>query len=176
MKTIKTSKNTELPLINLKGKDYLMVAYRLQWLSDDYPSYVIDTQHLLLTEDSTTTKATVTILNESGQMIRRATATKTETKSDFKDHTEKSETAAIGRALAMLGLGTSAALADLDEGERLADSPLEVPAKQVKTFNSLAKAKKVAEAEEETEKETVSTQTARKPASFSARLKRSNLG
>ncbi len=41
-------------------------------------------------------------------------------------HLEKSETGAIGRALALCGFGTQFT-PELDEGERLADSPLQSP-------------------------------------------------
>ena len=34
MKTVQTPKGTVLPLTNLKGKDYLMVAYRIQWFNE----------------------------------------------------------------------------------------------------------------------------------------------
>ena len=125
MKTIKTAKGTELPLLNLKGKDYLMVAYRLQWLAEEYPFYNINSEFLVLTDDQTVTRSTVSIFNEAGRLIRQATATKRESKKDFPDHTEKSETSSIGRALSMLGLGTAQAISDLDEGVRLADSPLQ---------------------------------------------------
>lgn len=123
-KTVKTNKGTELPLTNLKGKDYLMVAYRLQWLTEDVPSYTINTEFLLVTEDQTICKAKVTIFNENGAVVKAAEATKRETKKDFPDHTEKAETSAIGRALAMLGFGTQHAIADLDEGDRIVDSPV----------------------------------------------------
>lgn len=124
MESVKTKKGTTLPLINLKGKSYLMVAYRLQWLSEDYENYTIDTEFPLLTADETIARATVVIYDANGKVVRKAQATKRETKKDFPDHTEKAETAAIGRALSMLGLGTQHAIADLDEGTRLADSPL----------------------------------------------------
>jgi hypothetical protein len=124
MKTVRTPKGTELPLTNLKGKDYLMVAYRLQWFNETEKKFLVDTEFLVLTDEQTIAKATVTVLGEDGNALRRATATKRETKKDFSDHTEKAETSAIGRALAMLGYGTQFALADLDEGERLADSPV----------------------------------------------------
>ena len=51
-------------------------------------------------------------------------STKRETKKDFSDHTEKAETSAVGRALAMLGYGTQFAISDLDEGDRIVDSPV----------------------------------------------------
>jgi hypothetical protein len=63
-------------------------------------------------------------MDKDGKVKKSATATKRETKKDFSDHTEKAETSAVGRALAMLGYGTQFALSDLDEGNRLADSPL----------------------------------------------------
>jgi hypothetical protein len=123
-KTVKTEKGTELPLVNLKGKDYLMVAYRLQWLTEKETNYVIDTKILTSDENHATVQATVSILNSEGKIVRRANATKTEEKTSFADFLEKAETGAIGRALAMLGFGTQHALADLDEGERIVDSPL----------------------------------------------------
>lgn len=124
MNNVKTKKGSVLPLLKLKGKDYLQVAHRLQWLSDDYDNYTIHTEFLVLTDEQTVTKSTVVLFNQDGKVIRSATATKRETKKDFPDHTEKSETGSVGRALAMLGLGTQMALSDLDEGERIVDSPV----------------------------------------------------
>lgn len=124
MKTVKTQKGTELPLVNLKGKDYLMVAYRLQWLTEEAENYDISTELTQITDEQTVARATVTIFDKNGKVVRRAQATKRETKKDFPDHTEKAETAAIGRALAMIGYGTQMALSDLDEGQRIVDSPV----------------------------------------------------
>jgi len=124
MNTVKTEKGTVLPLTNLKGKDYLMVAYRLQWFNEKVDNFEIETQFLHLDDTQTVARATVTVMDKDGKVVKKATATKRETKSDFTDHTEKAETSAIGRAVALLGYGTQFALADLDEGERLADSPL----------------------------------------------------
>lgn len=127
MKTVKTDKGTELPLTNLKGKDYLMVAYRIQWMNEVVPNFQIETDFISLTDEQTVARARVVLKDQTGNVVKVATATKRETKADFSDHTEKAETAAIGRALAMLGFGTQFAVADLDEGNRLADSPLEAP-------------------------------------------------
>lgn len=125
MDSVVTEKGTKLPLLNLRGKSYLMVGHRLQWLAEKYDNYVIDTEFLLINDDQTVARATVTILDKDGKVVRKAMATKRETKKDFPDHSEKAETSAIGRALSMLGLGTQHALSDLDEGTRLADSPVE---------------------------------------------------
>lgn len=119
-----TPKGTKLPLTNLKGRDYLMVAYRIQWMNETVHHFEITTDFLLLNDDQTIARAKVTIYDENDKIVKFSTATKRETKKDFSDHTEKAETAAIGRALAILGFGTQFAVSDLDEGDRLADSPV----------------------------------------------------
>lgn len=123
-KTVTTPKGTALPLVNLKGKDYLMVGHRLQWFNEAETNFRIETDFLLVTDEQTVARAVVTVFDKEGKEIKRASATKRETKKDFPDHTEKAETSAVGRALAMLGYGTQFALSDLDEGDRLADSPI----------------------------------------------------
>ncbi|CAB4200298.1 Putative exodeoxyribonuclease 8, PDDEXK-like domain containing protein [uncultured Caudovirales phage] len=127
-KTAKTKKGTELQLISLKGKNYMQVAQRLVWINDDVNRFVIETEFPLLTEDQTVCKARVMLLSDIGEAMKTATATKREHKSHFADHTEKAETGAIGRALALLGFGTQFAEADLDEGDRIVDSPIAAPA------------------------------------------------
>lgn len=123
MTSFKTpGKGTELPIMQLKGKDYLMVAYRLVWFREEKPNWSIETQILESTPDFTLAKATVK--DETGKII--ATAHKTETKQGFADHLEKAETGSIGRALSLCGYGTQFA-PDLDEGERLADAPVSRP-------------------------------------------------
>ena len=52
-----------------------------------------------------------------------ATGHKREDNSHFSDHSEKAESGAIGRALALIGYGTQFA-AELEEGERIVDSPV----------------------------------------------------
>jgi hypothetical protein len=124
MKTVTTPKGTALPLANLKGKDYLMVAHRLQWFNETETNFRIETDFLLVNDDQTVARATVTVFDKEGKEVKRASATKRETKKDFSDHTEKAETSAVGRALAMLGYGTQFAISDLDEGDRIVDSPV----------------------------------------------------
>ena len=132
-KEFTTKSGLKLPLLNLRGKEYLQVAHRIAWLADEVPNYDITTQPLQLEEDYAIYKATISILekNAEGQwhVSKKATATKSETKKGFADFIEKAETGAIGRALAMLGFGTQFTGDELDEGVRLADSPTS-PAKK----------------------------------------------
>lgn len=124
MKTVSTPKGTTLPLMQLKGKDYLQVAHRLIWFNEVESNFAIDNQVINLTDEVATVRTTISIFNKEGNLVKRATGTKTEHKKDFADFLEKSETGSLGRALAMLGYGTQFAIADLDEGERIVDSPM----------------------------------------------------
>lgn len=131
MKELVLKSGTKLPLMQLKGKDYLIVAYRLLWLNDEYKNFTISTSFLSLTDNEAVAHAVITIKDENGNTVKQATGTKREDKKSFADFTEKAETGAIGRACAALGLGTAQALADLDEGVRIVDAPLEGPKQTV---------------------------------------------
>lgn len=121
MKTFKTAKGTELPLANLKGKDYLQVCHRLVWFREEHPDWSIETELLVCNAQEALAKAT--IRDATGRVI--ATGHKTETSKDFPaGWAEKGETGAIGRALALCGYGTQFA-PELDEEERIVDAPIE---------------------------------------------------
>ncbi len=126
MESVKTKKGTTLPLMNLKGKPYMMVAHRIVWFNEDTEggSFSIETENLVLTEDRSVIKATVRVFDKDGKLVKQGVGTKSESKKDFGDFIEKAETGAIGRAITMLGYGTAYALADLDEGARIIDSPV----------------------------------------------------
>lgn len=126
-KTFKTKAGTELPIMVLKGKDYLQVCYRLVWFREERPLWSIETEFVSLTDQGALVKAT--IRDETGRIL--STAHKSETVEGFQDFTAKAETGAIGRALALVGYGTQFCADDLDEGERLADSPV-APVRAVK--------------------------------------------
>jgi len=125
MSIFKTPKGSELPILDMRGKPYLQVAYRLVWFREERPLWTIETEPVALTDNSSYFKAT--IRDESGRIM--ATGHKFEDKQGFADHREKAETGAIGRALALVGYGTQFCADELDEGQRLADSPMQ-PARQ----------------------------------------------
>jgi len=122
MKTFKTKAGTELPILDLRGKPYLQVAHRLVWFREEHPDWSITTQYVETGENHAIAKATIT--DAGGRVI--ATGHKCEDRKGFADFIEKAETGAIGRALAACGYGTQFA-PDLDEGERLADAPVQRP-------------------------------------------------
>lgn len=130
--TFKTEKGTELPLLDLRGKAYLQVAHRLVWFREKYPTGILKTAMLHDQNDEATFKAEVFIVDAtSGQPMLVATGHKSENKKAFSDYREKAETGAIGRALALAGIGTQFCEVDLEENDRLADAPV-TPAKRTK--------------------------------------------
>jgi hypothetical protein len=107
-------------MMNLKGKEYLQVMWRLVWFREEHADWMIRTQ---LVEhhhgEYAVFKAEV---SDTPDHIL-ATAYGSESIKDFRDYLEKAETKAIGRALAILGYGTQFA-PELDEEERIVDSPV----------------------------------------------------
>lgn len=120
MKTFKTAKGTTLPLLDLRGKPYLQVAHRVLWMREEKPLWKIATEMIHQESEMCIFKAT--IMDEEGGII--AMAHKQETAKSFPDFIEKCESSAIGRALGFAGFGTQFAGDDLEEGDRLADSPI----------------------------------------------------
>lgn len=130
-KSFKTPKGTELPLLSLKGKEYLQVAHRLVWFREEHPQGVIRTMMKERQgegkDEYAVFQAEIHVMTDRGPMLV-ATAHKRESRGGFDDFIEKAETGSVGRALALMGFGTQFAADELDEGSRLADSPMPSPA------------------------------------------------
>ena len=107
-------------MMKLKGKDYLQVMWRLVWFREDHPDWSIDAS--ILEADAEHAVFKCIICDENG--VQKCAGHGSESKKDFGDFLEKAETKAVGRALAMLGYGTQFTATELDEGERIVDSPV----------------------------------------------------
>lgn len=125
MSDFRTPKGTTLPLLDMRGKPYLQIAHRLVWFREEKPGYSIETDYVSITETSALAKAV--IRDEQGRVLSQAH--KYEDKQGFADFREKAETGAVGRALAMIGYGTQFCADELDEGERIADGPIQPAAR-----------------------------------------------
>jgi hypothetical protein len=145
--------NPEKHLMELQGKAYLEVKWRLVWFRQECPTGTIDTEEVIVDLDRAVeaeipTGNWIPNPNRPGKkmpekMIRRdngyarfravvtdgkggrATATKSENAASFPDYIEKAETGAVGRALAMLGYGTQFTGDELNEEHRIVDAPVE---------------------------------------------------
>lgn len=94
--------NPKEHLMDLKGKSYLQVMWRLVWFREEKPLWNIDTKLEKLGEDYAVFSAK--IYDENG--VQKSAGYGSESVKDFRDYIEKAETKAVGRALAMLGYGT----------------------------------------------------------------------
>ena len=125
--------NPKEHLIDLKGKAYLQVMWRLVWFRDEKPLWSIDTKLEQLSENHAVFSAK--IYDENGN--QKSAGYGSESVKDFRDFIEKAETKAVGRALAMLGYGTQFA-PELDEGERIVDSPVPTKEQKMETVEDAA--------------------------------------
>ena len=101
--------------------DYLEVKFRLVMFREKYPHGRITTEEVCVDLDRGYARFKATIEDGEGGL---ATGYGTETKAGFADYCERSETRALGRALAVMGFGTQFVGADLSEGEHVADAPV----------------------------------------------------
>ena len=115
--------NPQEHMMDLKGKQYLQVMWRLVWFREDHPNWCINTKMVCWDKDTQTAVFQTEIIDDCEHRV--STGYGSESARDFKDYIEKAETKSVGRALAMLGYGTQFA-PDLDEGERIVDSPVPV--------------------------------------------------
>ena len=133
MKTFKTAKGTELPIMDIKGKDYLQAAPRIFWMREEHSDWGIETEFLALGEKAAVCRAT--IRDGSGKILAQATSA--ETAQGFESFVEKAETCAVSRAASFCGYGTLMAQ-ELEEHGKLAESPQD-PKRRVVPLQSIPK-------------------------------------
>lgn len=107
--------------MDMRGKEYLVVQGRVSLFRLEHPDWTIETDVIALTDNAAVFKAT--IKNAEGRVIAtgHGRATDSGTKNLGGRYIEKSETAAIGRALALAGFGSDDTL---DDRDYLSDSPI----------------------------------------------------
>jgi hypothetical protein len=145
--------NADKHVIELQGKAYLEVKWRLVWFRQECPNGTIDTEEVQVdidreVEAEVPTGNWIANPNRPGKKMPekivkrdkgyarfkavvtdgkggRATGTKSENAASFPDYIEKAETGAIGRALALLGYGTQFTGDELNEEHRIVDAPVD---------------------------------------------------
>lgn len=120
MKTFTTPKGTVLPIMDIKGRDYLQAAPRIVWFREEKPEWGIETEFLSLSDSQAVCRAT--IRNEQGRIIAQATSM--ETKQGFESFVEKAETCAVSRAASFCNFGTLMAQ-ELEEQGRLQEGDID---------------------------------------------------
>lgn len=113
--------------IDIQGKDYLPVAWRLVWFREDHPLGRIVTELKEWDKDKHTCLFQASVYDDLGNLL--AVAHNTEAASLLNSRLQSQyvmmcETGAIGRALAIAGYGTQFST-ELEEENRIVDSPIE---------------------------------------------------
>lgn len=107
--------NEEMPKIDIKGKDYIDVASRVQAFRKLIPNGSIETNIEYLENGVVTMSAT--IKDENGNILAKDYAQEKEN-SSFINRTsfiENCSTSATGRALGLLGIGSTQSISSADE-------------------------------------------------------------
>ena len=107
--------NESLTPMDIKGKDYINVAQRVQAFRQIMPNGAIVPEMLKLEDGVVTFKATV--FDERGVVLAVGHAQEKETSSYINKTSfiENCETSAVGRALGFLGIGSETSIASLEE-------------------------------------------------------------
>ena len=107
--------NGTLSTIDVKGKKYTPVIERIKAFRMLYPQGSITTELVSFENGVCVMKATVA--DENGQVLGTGTAFEHQDSSfiNRSSYVENCETSAVGRALAMLGIGIDASLCSADE-------------------------------------------------------------
>ena len=95
----------KLRLDQYRGRAYLPVDERIYWFRYDHPNWTISTEIEYIAPDANFVIIRAALLDEQGRVY--ATAHKGRSIDEGSDFIEKAETAAIGRALSLLGYSTS---------------------------------------------------------------------
>ena len=107
--------NKGLPMVDIKGKNYVMVKDRVKAFRDVFPDFAIETEIIHLDADSVTIRAT--IKDETGNVKATGHARELQNASFINktSYVENCETSAIGRAIGLLGIGIDDSFGSADE-------------------------------------------------------------
>lgn len=129
----KTDVNKRLKRTNIRGKDYIDVAQRINGFWEVFPEGRIETSWLVMEPEWCVCQATV---YNMGEVIAQGTAYEVKGASNINktSYIENCETSAIGRALGIAGIGSTDSVASANEVQNAISQ-------QVKPFNEPPKAK-----------------------------------
>jgi hypothetical protein len=106
---------TELKTINIHGKQYVEVSERVRYIREAHPDFRIVTELMSMDADSCLFKAS--LLNQDNEVLATGHAyeEKSSSRINKTSHVENCETSAVGRCLAMYGVGIENSIASANE-------------------------------------------------------------
>jgi len=122
--------NYKFKTTNIRGKQYVEVNERIKFFrqEEQYKNWSISTEFPLLTADEALCRCTIS--DRDGMVIAMGHAHEWKASSNVNktSYVENCETSAVGRALAMLGIGIDASIASANEVESAIEQQQEKPA------------------------------------------------
>lgn len=141
--------NAALKRTDIKGKEYIDVAQRVNGFWKLFPNGSIRTEWLVLEKDWCVCKA---IVEDMGTTLAEGTAfeVKNHGRINPTSYIENCETSAVGRALGLAGIGSTEGIASADEMEMAMNKQQEKPKAETK-FIPLKNKPKAAQKQEDSE-------------------------
>ena len=143
--------NYKFKTTNIRGKQYVEVNERIKFFrqEEQYKNWGINTEFPMLTPDECLCRCTIT--DNDGMVVAVGHAHEDRTASNINktSYVENCETSAVGRALAMLGIGIDTSIASANEVETAIEQQEEEKPAPKKRAAKKAPAKKAAPKKEE---------------------------
>jgi|TARA_Y100000114_G_scaffold107451_1_gene100784 hypothetical protein len=115
---------------NIRGKQYVEVNERIKFFrqEEQYKNWAINTEFPMLTADEALCRCTITDRDGMVVAVGHAHEVKAASNINKTSYVENCETSAVGRALAMLGIGIDVSIASANEVETAIEQQEEKPA------------------------------------------------
>ena len=142
--------NYKFKTTNIRGKQYVEVNERIKFFrqEEQYKNWAINTEFPMLTTDEALCRCTITDRDGMVVAVGHAHEVKAASNINKTSYVENCETSAVGRALAMLGIGIDVSIASANEVETAIEQQEEKPAPKKRTTKK-APAKKAEPKKEE---------------------------
>jgi len=133
--------NYKFKTTNIRGKQYVEVNERIKFFrqEDQYKNWGIHTEFPMLSADECLCRASIVDADGHTVAVGHAHEVKTASNINKTSYVENCETSAVGRALAMLGIGIDVSIASANEVQDAIAQQDSAPAKQAATPKAKAK-------------------------------------
>ena len=130
--------NYKFKTTNIRGKQYVEVNERIKFFrqEDQYKNWGIHTEFPMLTDAECLCRASITDPQGNIVAVGHAHEVKTASNINKTSYVENCETSAVGRALAMLGIGIDVSIASANEVQDAISQQDSAPAKPAATAKS----------------------------------------
>jgi hypothetical protein len=127
--------NYSFKTTNIRGKQYVEVNERIKFFrqEEQYKNWAINTEFPMLTTDEALCRCTITDRDGMVVAVGHAHELKAASNINKTSYVENCETSAVGRALAMLGIGIDSSIASANEVTTAIEQQEEKPAPKKRT-------------------------------------------